>query len=78
MGLPMLVGTHSCHQEVSIIQSYSCNRKYLCLFLALVGLHFPIFTFSSHSKALACVQHWKTEVVTQRKELCKVGQANGE
>ena len=36
-GQPMHVGSLSCQQEASIIQSFNCNRKYLSPFIVLVG-----------------------------------------
>ena len=39
------------------MQSLNCVRKYLSLFIAFAGLPLLTFTLSSHTKALAWVQH---------------------
>ena len=45
------------------MQSLNCVRKYLSLFIAFAGLPLLTFTLSSHTKALAWVQHRKPKVV---------------
>ena len=53
--------------EVSIIQSFNCNRKILSPLIALGGgVAFAKFYLSSHTNGLACVRQQKTEVLKEK------------
>ena len=43
MGLPMLMGPLFYRKEFSILQSFNCNKKELCQFIASVGLPFLVY-----------------------------------